>query len=121
MEPCNFATGAGFFGAMNTLTSLSKKGRLIAVMPVLALALFSGCMKSPEARTVDAAAKRYGHVKVGMSKEDVLAKLGEPANKQELRYRWETVAGRDFNASLEVRFDAADEVVSVARSRASTD
>lgn len=68
-----------------------------------------------------AAAKRYGQIKVGMTKAEVVAKLGEPASRQEFRYRWETAGGRDFNASLEVRFDSAEKVRSVANSRASAD
>jgi hypothetical protein len=87
----------------------------------MAFVLLCGCSKSEPERIVDAAAKQYGRIKVGMSKEEVVAKLGEPASRKELSYRWETVGDRDFTASLEVRFDRLDKVVSVACSNARRD
>ncbi|ATC65009.1 hypothetical protein CMV30_14120 [Nibricoccus aquaticus] len=105
---------------MKFLSLLSKNWRLFALTPVMALALLSGCSNSEE-RIVEAAEKRYAFVKVGMTKQALIAKLGEPVNKQDARYRWETIAGPEMNASLEVRFDSADKVTSVARSRESHD
>jgi len=110
-----------FFETMKSLTLVSKNGRLFVLMPVLALALLSGCSKSEERRIVDAAVKRYAFVKVGMTKQDVVAKLGEPASKQESRYKWEASTNSDFNAALEVAFDGEGRVKSVSRSRAGRD
>lgn len=119
---CNLAPGAVFFAMMNLSHVMSGNRRLFALTPiVVAFALLLGCSKSPEQRTVDAAAKRYGRIEVGMSKQEVVAKLGEPASKQALRYRWETDAGPEFKASLELRFDNADRVASVATTRVSHD
>ena len=87
-------------------------------MPVLALVPLSGCFKSEEQRIVDAAAKRYAFVNVGMTKDEVVAKLGEPASRQEDRYRWETAAGPETNVAIEIRFDNVGRITSVARSRA---
>ena len=120
-DSCNLAVSAVFFEAMKSLSLLSKNGRLFVLMPVLALALLSGCSRSEEQRIVDAAVKRYAFVKVGMTKQEVVAKLGEPASRQESRYRWETSTNSDFNASLEVAFDGEDRVKSVSRSRAGHD
>ena len=120
-DSCNPGVSAVFFEAMKTLSLLSRNGRLFALMPVLALALLSGCSKSEEQRIVDAAVKRYAFVKVGMTKQEVVAKLGEPASKQELRYRWETTAGPETNVALEIRFDNTGRITSVARSRAGQD
>jgi hypothetical protein len=118
---CNLAVSAVFFEAMKNPSLLSKNGRLFVLTPVLALALLSGCSKSEEQRTVDAAVKRYAFVKVGMTKQEVVAKLGEPASKQESRYKWETSTNSDFNASLEVAFDGEGRVKSVSRSRVGHD
>jgi len=105
---------------MKSLSLFPKKYRLVALMSLLALVVFPGCSNSEE-RIVDAAEKRYAFVKVGMTKQELVAKLGEPVSKQDVRYRWETVAGLEMNASLEVRFDSAGKVASVARSRESHD
>lgn len=119
---CNLALSTVFFDAMNPSRALPGNRRFFALTPVLlAFVLLSGCAKSEPQRTVDAAAKSYACIKVGMSKQEVVARLGDPSSGRELRYRWETSAGRDFNASLEVRFDSADKVVSVANSKASAD
>jgi outer membrane protein assembly factor BamE (lipoprotein component of BamABCDE complex) len=88
---------------------------------MMAFVVLVGCSKSPEQRTVNAAAKRYGRIEVGMTKHEVVQKLGEPTSKQELRYRWETDAGPEFKVSLELRFDSADKVASVSRTTVSHD
>lgn len=111
-----------FFDAMNPSHVMSGTRRLVALAPIMmAFLLLLGCAKSPEQRTVDAAAKRYGRIAVGMSKQEVFEKLGEPSSRQELRYRWETAAGPEFKASLEVRFDSADRVASISTTRVSHD
>ena len=95
---------------------------MFALTPLMmAFVLLVGCSKSPEQRTVDAAAKRYGRIEVGMSKQEVVEKLGEPVSKQELRYRWETDGGPEFKAALEVRFNSAEKVASISTTRVSHD
>ena len=107
---------------MNPSHVISPNRRLFVLTPLMvAFVLLLGCSKSPEQRTVDAAAKRYGQIAVGMSKQEVVAKLGEPASKHELRYRWETDAGPELKVSLELRFNNAGRVASVATTRVSHD
>lgn len=94
---------------------------MLALTPLLAAVLLVGCSKSEPERIADAAAKRYGRIEVGMTKDEVVAKLGEPASRDELRYRWETVGGPESKAGLEVRFDSAGKVASVRKTRVSHD
>jgi hypothetical protein len=87
-----------------------------------AVLLLAGCTrKSPAEKIVEAAVKRYAAVATGMTKQDLLAKLGEPARRGEDRWRWETVASPQNHVAIEVRFDGANQVVSVARTRAKAD
>jgi hypothetical protein len=110
------------FEAMNSSHVISGNRRLFALTSLMsAFVLLIGCSKTPEQRTVDAASKRYGRIEVGMSKQEVVAKLGEPASKQAFRYRWETDAGRELKVALELRFDNGDKVASVATTRVSRD
>lgn len=91
-------------------------------MLFLAIALLAGCAKKSVAeRNVDAAVKRYGAVATGMTKQEVVAKLGEPARREGARWRWETVANPQNLVALELRFDDADKVASVATTRAAHD
>ncbi|MGC4075414.1 MAG: hypothetical protein QM760_23530 [Nibricoccus sp.] len=106
---------------MKPSTPLSGNCRLFALTPLLALVLLSGCLNSEQERTVNAAAKRYGLIKVGMSKEAVIAKLGEPSSRRDLRCRWETVADPECSVALEIRFDGAEKVASAATTRVGRD
>jgi outer membrane protein assembly factor BamE (lipoprotein component of BamABCDE complex) len=84
--------------------------------------LLAGCTrKSPAEKIVDAAVKRYAAVATGMTKQDLLAKLGEPAKREGDRWRWEAVASPQNHVAIEVRFDGADRIVSIARTRATAD
>ena len=82
-------------------------------------ALLLGCSKKlAQDAVVDSAVKQYDRVRTGMSKQDVVALLGEPSSRQDDRYRW-AVSGRPlYSASLEVKFDREDRIASIARSRA---
>ena len=53
-----------------------------------------------------------------MSKQEVVALLGEPLNRKEGRYRWETTGRPHYNASIEVKFDREERITSIARTRA---
>jgi hypothetical protein len=53
-----------------------------------------------------------------MLKQDVVAMLGDPSNRQEGRYRWEVAGRPQYNASIEVKFDRDERITSIARTRA---
>lgn len=107
---------------MNPLPVFPQRRRLFALALLATVMLLPACAKKSAAeRSVDEAVKRYGSVATGMSKRDVVAKLGEPTTRTGDRYRWETVAGPENLVALEVRFDGSERVVSVATTRAKSD
>lgn len=93
---------------------------LFLILPLLsASALLGGCArKTTSDAVVDAALKRYDRVRTGMSRQEVVALLGEPSHRPEGRYRWEAAGRPQYHASLEVKFNSEDRVASVARTRA---
>ncbi len=96
--------------------------RGVVLMLVVAVNLLSGCSKKPsEERAVDSAARRYSRIGAGMSKSEVVASLGEPSSRQGSSYRWETVAGPQSSASIEVQFDGAGKVMKTSKSHATRD
>lgn len=95
--------------------------RALALLLLLSLSLW-GCARKPlQEQTVDAAAKRYATVRSGMTKQEVVTSLGEPAKRQATLWRWEISANAESNASLELHFDAADRVTKNVRTHASRD
>jgi outer membrane protein assembly factor BamE (lipoprotein component of BamABCDE complex) len=91
---------------------------VLRVLLISGVVLLFGCSrKSAQDAGVDSAVKRYERVRTGMLKQDVLAMLGDPSNRQEGRYRWEVAGRPQYNASIEVKFDREDRITSIARSR----
>lgn len=94
----------------------------LGLVLVLSLSLLSGCTRKPQPeQAVDAAAKRYSSVRSGMTKQEVVAALGEPAKRLATSWRWEIRANAESNASLELQFDAEDRVTKIAKSHARRD
>lgn len=101
--------------------TLRSRGKLGLAL-LAAVLLLAGCAgKSPAERKVEAAVKRYGVVATGMTQQELIAKLGEPARREGDRWRWETVADAQNQAALEVRFDGVNKVASVATTRVRND
>ncbi len=86
---------------------------------VAALLLVTACAKKTEQDiALNAAVKRYERVRSGMTKQEVVALLGEPSVRQEGLYRWQTTGRAPNNAAIEVRFNSEDRITSVANTRA---
>src|SRR5689334_9167900 len=91
--------------------------RAIGLMLVCSLGLLPACSKkAPQERAVDSTARRYERVVAGMTKQEVVASLGEPASRRENVYRWEIKGGPESSASVELHFDSADRVTKIVRS-----
>lgn len=93
--------------------------RTLALLFAFFLVLLPACSnKSAQEKAVDSAARQYARVSSGMSKQQVIALLGEPTKKLDTAYRWEIFANSESNASLELRFDAADRVGKITKAYA---
>jgi hypothetical protein len=99
---------------------LKRSGSLILRLSLISVfVVLLGCSrKTAQDAVVDSAVKRYDRVRSGMSKQEVVALLGEPSNRHEDRYRWEAVGRPLYNASIEVKFDRENRIASIARTRA---
>lgn len=107
-----------------TLPSLLKPAtrRSLGLAFVLALGFLAGCSKkSALEQAVDTAARRYSSIQSGMTKQQVVTALGEPARREGTLWRWEISANAQSNASLELQFDASDRVTKIIKSHARRD
>jgi hypothetical protein len=98
---------------------MPKRRSVLGLALVSTLVLLSGCaQKTAQDKAVDSAARRYGRVVTGMSKQEVVTSLGTPSSQKDNIYRWETIASPQNHASIDVHFDRTDKVTSVAKTRA---
>lgn len=99
-----------------------SRGAVLTLVAVLSLSLLPACARKPQAeQAVDAAARRYSSVRSGMTRQEVITALGEPAKRQGEVWRWEVSANAQSNASLVLQFDRADRVTKIAKSHATRD